>query len=418
MKNKGKLWLAIIILAIAIFIPAGVIKASTTTKIKGIKVEAFIKQLVTALKLPVDKSQEQPYIEAALKEGVLKEGEFKNYDIFLTRTDSAVLLNRADEYLNGNTVEDKLLQTVLDKRISDIKKIPSGKREDVAKIVAKGIIKGYSNGKYIQNREFRGNELITSSGAKTGINLVLNPKQRAKISPDGQLIRTTNLPKNYKDFDYILECFPNSFYERLFGYQATKYYYEPIELKHYASPVKIKYRTTKSEYIDIQEALRLYKDEWIKKVEVNLHTRLNVDYRTIDKDNTWLETLRNTYFIFGSAESDKREIDEIKKYIKAVKKNKVIIKSEVIAVEPSTLYYATGYRVRAYVKFKVVSATDMSKPSELFYGAFSNEKPLKKGVSFVATFDINLGTSNGSSDGSDYAVFRDMITDYAPKRPK
>ena len=417
MKNKRELWLVVIIFFIIIFIPSEVIRASTT-KVKGIKVEAFIKQLVTSLKLSVDKSQEQPYIESALANGILKEGDFKNYDILLTRTDAAVLLNRADEYLNGNIIEDKLLQIVLDKRISDIKKIPKAKRKDVAKIVAKGIIKGYNNGKYIQNREFRGSELISSSGTKTGINLVLNPKQRAKISPDGQLIRTTNLPKNYKDFDYILECFPNSFYERLFGYQATKYYYEPEEFKDYASPARLKYKSYKDNYFDTQEALRLYKDDWIKKVELNLQTRLNVDYRTIDKDNIWLTNLRSTYYMSKSyEEGNKATTDSIKKYIKEVKKNKIIIQSEIIAVEPSTLYFTGGYRVRVYVKFKVVSATDMSNPESLIYGDFYNERPLKKGVNFEAVCDIGLGTSNRASDGGDYAVFRDAISDYKPKRP-
>lgn len=407
------LLLAFTILVISVSFPT---RAEASSK--NITVKEFVVLLVKAMKLEVDKTSDNPYIDKAKDTELIRTGEFKNTNAKLTREDAAVLLNRADEYLNGDTVEEKLLQIVLDKRISDIKKIPKAKREDVAKIVAKGIIKGYSNGKYIQNREFRGSELISSTGAKAGINLVLNPKERAKISPDGQLIRTTNLPKNYKDFDYILECFPNSFYERNFMYQVTKYYFEPIELVHYASPVRVKYRTTKSDYIDIQEALRLYKDEWIKKIEVNLVTRLNIDYRTIDKDTTWLETLRNTYFVYGRATSDKGRIDDIKKYIKAVKKNKVIIKSEVIAVEPSTLYYESGYYVRAYVKFKVVSVTDMNKPSELFYGAFSNKKPLKEGVSFEAVFDIGLGTSNGSSNGSDYAVYGDMITDYEPKRPK
>ena len=407
------LLLAFTILVISVSFPT---RAEASSN--NITVKEFVVLLVKAMKLEVDKTSDNPYIDKAKDIELIRTGEFKNTNSKLTREDAAVLLNRADEYLNGDTVEEKLLQIVLDKRISDIKKIPKAKREDVAKIVAKGIIKGYSNGKYIQNREFRGSELISSTGAKAGINLVLNPKERAKISPDGQLIRTTNLPKNYKDFDYILECFPNSFYERKFLYQVSKYYFEPVELVHYASPAKVKYKTSKRDYFDIQEALRLYKDEWIRKVEENLATRLNVDYRTIDKDNTWLETLRNTYFVFGNPESDKREIDNIKKYIKAVKKNKVIIKSEVIAVEPSTLYYESRYYVRAYVKFKVVSAMDMSKPEELFYGEFGNKKELKKRISFEAVFDIGVSTSNGWSDGSDYAVFKDKIMDYEYTRPK
>jgi len=408
MKNKGKLWLSIIVLVIAIFIPSGVVKASTT-KVKGIKVESFIKQLVTAIKLPVDKSQEQPYIEVALKEGILKEGDFKNYDVLLTRTDAAVLLNRADEYLNGNTVEDKLLQTVLDKRISDIKKIPSGKREDVAKIVAKGIIKGYSNGKYIQNREFRGNELISSSGSKTGINLVLNPKQRAKISPDGQLIRTTNLPKNHKDFDYILECFPNSFYEQKFRYQITKYYYKPIELKDYASPVRLKLMSYKNDYYETQEAIRLYKDHWMEKIETNLRLRLNVDFRTVD--TKWINELAQTYWYSENViETKKENIDDVKKYVKAMKKNKVIIESDIIAVEPSTLHYSTGLYVRVYLKFKV-QADNLTDMQNVIYGD-TNLVNLKNNTWHYGIYEIGLGSSNASSDGFDFAVSGDHISDY------
>ena len=85
-------------------------------------------------------------------------------------------------------------------------------------IYAKGIIKGYSNGKYIQNRKFNGSGYLTTTGAKNIIKLVTNTKSRAKISPDGQLIRNTNLPKNADSYEYILECFPNKFYEKKFEF--------------------------------------------------------------------------------------------------------------------------------------------------------------------------------------------------------
>jgi hypothetical protein len=38
--------------------------------------------------------------------------------------DAAVLLNRADEYLHGDKVDKTLIQTVIDKRVFDIKNIP------------------------------------------------------------------------------------------------------------------------------------------------------------------------------------------------------------------------------------------------------------------------------------------------------
>lgn len=406
-KNKGLcLLLIIVILVTSITIPTKTVSATS----KNIKVDAFVKLLVNALELEVDKKSSKPYIDAAIQNGIVKDNDFSSYTGYITRTDVAVLLNRADEYLHGDTVDAKLLKIVLEKRISDIKKIAKGKRESVAKIVSKGIIKGYSNGQYIQNREFRGSEFITTSGAKNVINLIINPKYRAKISLDGQLIRTTNLPKNADKFEYILECFPNSFYENKFDYQLSKYYYKPVELKDYASPVRMKNRT--SENMDIQNIYKIYKDEWIKKVELNLQTRLNVDYRTIDKDNTWLNNLRNTYFIYNDAESNKDKTNDIKDYIKKVKQNKIIIKSQIISVEPSTLYYSTGHYVRVYVKFKVTSGETSIKQKDLIYGDYINLYNLKKDTWFEGVYDIKIATRNGSSDGSDYAVSDDSLNDY------
>ncbi|MDD4112815.1 MAG: S-layer homology domain-containing protein, partial [Herbinix sp.] len=119
---------------------------------------------------------------------------------------------------NNTKDNDRKVAAVLEKRISDINEIPKSKREAVASIVAKGIIKGYSNGLYIQNREFRGSKKITENGAKDVIQKVLHPEKRALISPDGQLIRTTNLPKNAADYTYILEGFPNKYYEMIFRF--------------------------------------------------------------------------------------------------------------------------------------------------------------------------------------------------------
>jgi len=401
-KNKGLcLLLIIVILVTSITIPTKTVSATS----KNIKVDAFIKLLVNALDLEVDKKGDKPYIDAAIQNGIVKENDFSSYTGYITRTDVAVLLNRADEYLHGDTVDAKLLKIVLEKRISDIKKIAKSKRESVAKIVSKGIIKGYSNGQYIQNREFRGSEFITTSGAKNVINLIINPKYRAKISLDGQLIRTTNLPKNADKFEYILECFPNSFYENKFDYQLSKYYYKPVELKDYASPVRMKDTKTK-------DIIETYKKDWVAKVESNLQTRLNVDYRTIDKDNTWLNNLRSTYFVYKDVESNKDKTDDIKAYIKKVKQNKIIIKSQIISVEPSTMYDSLGFYVRVYVKFKVTSENASIKQKDLIYGDFINLYNLKKDTWFEGVYDIGIGTINGSSDGSDYAVMNDSLNDY------
>ncbi|WP_281532396.1 S-layer homology domain-containing protein [Anaerocolumna aminovalerica] len=398
MKNKGmKLLLILIILTTTLLSPFKV-KAETNY----VKIETFIRQLVQAMKLDVDSTVKEPYIDAALKAGILKSDQFTDYEGYITTTDAAVLLNRADENLNKSSLDEKLYKAVLENRISDIKQIPKEKREDVAKVVAKGIIKGYSNGKYIQNRSFKGNEYFTKTDAKVTLIRLMNPSKRAKLSPDGQLIRTTNLPKNADKYEYILESFPNSFYEKKFDYQRTKYYYEPKELVDYASPVKV-IGTMRS--LTVIDGKMIYLSDWTDKVRLNLSTRLNVDYKTIEKNNTWLNNLSSTYYLFERADLDKPLFDDIKEYIAFVKKNKVKIESEIISVEPSTLYDSINYYMRAYVKFKVTSPNfDKIKEDIIFYNYVSDTKPLVEGKWMECVFDVGLGTRNGSSKGRDYAV--------------
>lgn len=397
MKKGINILLVIAILITSMIVPGQKVNAAS----KYIKADAFIKLLVNALELELDKKANNPYIDSALKNGILKDGDIKNYNEYITRADVAVLANRADEYLHGNNVDSKLLETVLEKRISDINSIAKKKRESVAKIMAKGIIKGYGNGYYVQNRSFKGNDYITVNGAKNVISLTLNPNKRASISPDGQLIRTTNLPKNYKDYDYILECFPNSFYEHKFKYQTTKYYYKPKNLVDYASPNNIK----KVDWL--YPMVKNYGDTWIEKIETNLTNRFNVDYRTVN--TTWISELANTYWYYDAIDI-KENTDSVKLYVKKMKKNKVVIESDIIAVEPSTLNLSSGVYVRVYLKFKV-KAENMKDLNDAFYGntEFVN---LKYNQWHYGVYDILLGTRNGSSNGSDYAIMKSYLNDY------
>lgn len=407
MKNKGMKLLLILIILTTTFLSPFKAKAES----QYVKIGTFIRQLVQAMKLDVDSNVKEPYIDAALKSGILKVDQFTDYDGYITTTDVAVLLNRADEYLYKDNLDENLYKMVLEKRISDIKKIPKEKRGDVAKVVAKGIIKGYSNGKYIQNRSFKGDEYFTKTDAKVTLIRLMNPFKRAKLSPDGQLIRTTNLPKNADKYEYILESFPNSFYEKKFMYQRTKYYYEPKELVDYASPVKV---IGAMNDLTVIGGKMIYLNDWTDKLRLNLSTRLNVDYRIIEKNNTWLNNLSSTYYLFERADLDKPLFDDIKEYIAFVKKNKVKIESEIISVEPSTLYLSGYYFMRVYAKFKVTSPNfDKIKDDIIFYNYISDSKPLEEGKWMECVFDVRLATRNGSSKGRDYAVREENIIVYA-----
>lgn len=406
-SSRGfSLLLAVVLFFSGVLLPMPFAEAAISSKVK---VSDYIRIIVQATGLEVDETKSSPYLKAAMAAGIVKTGEFKDYKAYLTRTDAAVLLNRADEYMYGDAVDAKLLKTVLESRISDISKITKSKREAVAKVYAKGFMKGYSNGYYIKSREIRGNDYMTVAGARGLMDMLKDTKKRSDVSPDGQVIRTTNLPKNAKDYEYILATYPNSFYEMKFRYQESTYYFEPEELIHYASPRRFKDISFHGQ--NMQLILDKYLRSWIERVEVNLEKRLNVDYRTVN--NEWINTLRSTYTQHLNASDDKVITDEIKKYVKAVKENKIVVESKVIAVEPSSLYSdGARFNVRAYVKFKVTYMGNKLTSNDLIYGDRVLLSGLKKETWFDGVYDIQLGTINGTSNGSDYYVVQDSLITY------
>lgn len=409
-KNRGLIILVTFIILATSFIQStqNLLTASATTT-KYMKVNTFIKHLVQTINLDIDTTVETPYIAAAIKAGIVKEGDFTDYNSYITRTDAAVLVNRADEYLHGDKVDKKLLQMVLDKRISDIKNIAEEKREAVAKVYAKGIIKGYSNGNYTQNRSFKGKDNITAAGAMSAIKLITNTSGRSKISPDGQLIRTTNLPKNADKYEYILASFPNKFYEKKFEFMFSKQYENGTRNReYYAYPVEMKdwkFKTWTDEWQFTIERDK-YQDKWVAMAEEYLNYIFNVDYRTIDDE--WIEGLASVFVKDGND-----YVEHISTYyLDQMKKNKVVVESSIISVEPSTMYYDTGYYIRAYVRYRI-TAKDMSvKQSQLIYSQYPCLENLKSGEWREGIFDIEFGTNNGyQGDGAYWAISEIILND-------
>lgn len=346
-------------------------------------------------------------IMALIEKGVIKEGEFDSYTDNLTIGDALVLINRADEYLYGDTLNADMVQRVIDKRISDINNISETKRQDIAKAYLKGYIKGYSNGYYIQNRKLTLTNQITKGGAINFIKRLKHSNLRAKISPDGMLIRTTSLPKNASSYEYILACYPNKFYERQFEFMIDDKYKDPRYSDYFGYPVEMKDKTFKNWYdewpLSIEMDKHLY--EWADMAEAYLQYVFNVDYRTVDDE--WIEGLGSMY-----AKSNINEADDIRSYyIKHMKENHVIIESSIIAVEPSTFYEDGDYCMRAYVRYRI-TADDMSvKQNRIINVQYPSLKNLKSGKWRTGIFDIRFSTNNGSSgDGSDFAI--DLMTNY------
>lgn len=413
MKNLMK-HVVVLILVIVVSLSSSTM-LSVKAASKNITIGEYIELLMKAMKVTIKESEDETYLEAAVSIGVLKTVDEFKVEKEMTRTECAVLTNRADIYVNGVTANTKIFDEIEDhKRISDLSKISKEYRDDVVQVFGKGIIVGYTNGKYTQNRAFKGSNKITYNGAKEVIKKITNKKLRGVMSPDGQLTRTTNLPCNAKEYEYILASFSNKFYEMMFWYEwgmSNK----KLELYHnYCTPAKIMnkpfvisgYKGTAEE---TQEMLDKYLDMWIEKIETNLRCRFNVDYRTIDQK--WYKEIRSSFCDFSYEKYNIDLKDELNDYIKAIKKNKVVIKTGLISVEPSTLYYNSGYYVRCYVKFKVTSATNMN--DILVFGQGDNVyfENLLKNKWHEGYYDISIGVINGTSYGDDYAVFNEYISD-------
>lgn len=334
-----------------------------------ISVNEFIKRVVNELNL----TKKKDYIETAVDVGIIKEGEFSTYTKNLTRTDAAIILNRADEYLYGDKLSPELVKMALEKRISDIKDVKSTKRLDVAKCYLKGYIEGYSNGSYSTNRAFKGNSKISKDSALKCIKMLKNKSLRAKISPDGQLIRTTNLPKNAKSYPYILASYPNEYYEKSFAYEGVTQRINgkivPMKnIEDYASPKDV----DKTEILKNNKNLKKENlNTWVEKSLLHTSLIFNVNYKSIGKE--WSEKLLTTHYYFKTDGYEDIVKEEIRDYIKSMKKNKVIIDCNKVAVDGSSLYFFDGsYYLRAYVRYRIVSCSVSPNLDSIFGHPYNN----------------------------------------------
>lgn len=150
----------------------------------------------------------------------------------------------------------------------------------------------------------------------------------AQFDPYGREIRTTNLPKNYKDFPYILKDVPNEMYEMPFHSET----WTGIEARTPSDVAKSSY--IKRENVDV----------WKKKIEDYYANVLNIDFTTID--NEWAKRVRKDINMLGGDE-------EMRDYVKWAKKNKIKAEGHFVA-EPSMIYFdGMNFRMRAKFKFKV-----------------------------------------------------------------
>lgn len=174
------------------------------------------------------------------------------------------------------------------------------------------------------------------------VNLVTTSKKETKFDYSNRLIRKANLPKNAKDFPYILEDIPNNMYEMSFPSSNSK--------KKQTSTQLWQMGKTSSLDINIDQ---VNVNQWTKSITSFYDLMLNVDYRTINNQwaNEVLPLLSGNY-----SEEYMRWV--IRDYVSWVKKNKIIIRGYATP-EPSMLY-SSGNNNLVYIRtsfsYEIISA--------------------------------------------------------------
>ncbi len=349
--------------------PSSEVNAAEKT-VTYISVEAFSEHIAKEITVAAVNGS---YAEGLKGMGIIKDGEYSSYDTNLTRGDAMVILNRADEYLYGDQVDRSLVQLAIDKRISDISKVDESKRADVAKAYLKGFMKGYSNGAYCTDRELKVTIKISEEGALSCIAMLKDKSKRAKISPDGQLIRTTKLPKSYKNYPYILASFPNAYYDWKFYYEIvtwTEYNektgkMEKVPLKNlvdYAKPADLDLTKDIENFPSVKKERM---ESWVNKAKTHMECIFNIDYRTSGKE--WIDLITSASMSSGIKDSEENRREMLTKFLVRAKDNKTVIESSLIATDGSSMYYFDGsYYLRFYVKYRIVSSKTLYKSGEAY----------------------------------------------------
>ena len=250
-------------------------------------------------------------------------------------------------------------------RVNDIKSAGKRHQLDLITVLKKGIIIGKSMGRYTQNRNLMPKRKVSLAEAKKVIERVYDSKKRYPMSPDGQLLRKTNLPFWASDYKYILASYPDSYYETMFGYES--HLATSFKLHSSYDPPKYTYERILNGYETNDNIF-----EEADKVRRFQNHRMNVDYRTIDKK--WRDKLISFYR--GKEHTKKSDLNgmkkDIDKYIRFVKENKVIIESKPVATDASSAYYSEFIpSFHTYIKFKIVSCKNLDKNLyKTIYGSY------------------------------------------------
>lgn len=389
----------------------------------------FVKLVCQEIGITAKGTTNQAYINAAIEHGIITKSTFSDYQRNVSKADAAVILVNAHESLYGNTLSEELIHTILEKRISDVDKLPEYRRIYFAKAYAYGYIKGTSDGSYTTSRTFKPSQKISKATALSFIEMLKDESKRSKITEDGQLIRTTNLPKFAKFYSYVLASFPNEFYDWEFQFMkgcetrykdGKAYYVSNYALGKYKEGYDFAYPSSVRDYrkrdfiynlpdgtkTNLEGKIEYNWTMWESNITKYLWNVFNVDYRTLETNNVWYDAVTTT----GAPYDDHVYVNNfVKKYIDVAKKNKTIIECDKLAFDRSGIYEGLyGTYLRVYVHYRIKSSLNneqvLVSPLAFTFETYSDYTNVKLGEWRNGYYDIYLG-----DDGT---IIKAVFSDY------
>ncbi|MBP1931822.1 S-layer homology domain-containing protein [Ammoniphilus resinae] len=342
----------------------------------------FTTALVQALNLKLstnpsvfvdDNNWAETYIQTAIENKLIHANEYKDLRFDpsrkITRQEIAVMTVRALD--KAKDAEDQGFWNSILSKLTDLTNVDEQFRGYVKIANDLGIVKGYADGSFGPNKTATRAEAVVM--VIRTLEKLPNPPVRT-IKPEqpsvdkdrfGRTIRTTNLPKNYKDYPYIVASIPNEMYEMPYSKRGL--------------PSRM---TSAQLYKNVPEFTDENVDVWMERISKYYDLIFNVDYRTID--GNW-EKKAYEYIHKGANEDYLKK--QLKEYREWVQKNQIVIEGW-LKPEPTMVYSSFGgYNVRSEFEFKIVS---FKQNKNLLYDPFADGMTLNKGVTYKGYADIEI----------------------------
>lgn len=173
--------------------------------------------------------------------------------------------------------------------------------------------------------------------------------------------KTSEKPKNYKEYPYIVDNIENKIYETEFANKKEYNNQTPKEV----------YEALGSTYGQISETATRY-----------FNTILNVDYETITVENFLEEINKTSVYLLAK--------EDVEAYVNYVKENKIKLKGKGTAMLPIICWSGERYLLRTKVTFEILSS---NTDKNLLY---KDESVTYNGKTFDLYIDIPMGMTVNS----------------------